>query len=91
MLQSGNNSHTVAESISYLATANGAILVLYIAALSIYRLYFHPLAKSPGPKLNAISSLPSVYSLLRGRLPLDNKRLHDKYGSVPSIYKRAGL
>lgn len=79
------NSYTVAESISYLATISGAILVLYIAALSIYRLYFHPLAKFPGPKMNAISSLPSVYSLLRGRLPLDNKRLHDKYGSVVRV------
>lgn len=85
MLLSETNSYRVAEFISSLATVSGAIFVLYIVVLSIYRLYFHPLAKFPGPKLNAISSLPSVYSLLRGRLPLDNKTLHDKYGSVVRV------
>lgn len=28
---------------------------LYLIAISIYRLYFHPLAKFPGPVANAIS------------------------------------
>ncbi|KAK4941421.1 hypothetical protein LTR10_018690 [Elasticomyces elasticus] len=57
----------------------------YAICLVVYRLYFHPLAKFPGPKLNAISPLPGIYSLLRGRLPLDNKILHDKYGPVVRV------
>ncbi|KAL5046742.1 hypothetical protein BDW71DRAFT_214514 [Aspergillus fruticulosus] len=57
----------------------------YIVGLAIYRLYFHPLARFPGPRLNAISSLPSIYSLLRGRLGLETKQLHDKYGSVVRV------
>lgn len=68
--------------ITSLATGCGIILLAYTGFISIYRLYFHPLAKFPGPKLHAISSIPSVISLLRGRLPLDNKKLHDKYGAV---------
>ncbi|KAL4758044.1 cytochrome P450 [Aspergillus foveolatus] len=64
----------------------GLILsALYIAGLAIYRLYFHPLARFPGPKLNAISSLPSISSLLRGRLGLETKQLHDRYGPVVRV------
>jgi cytochrome P450 len=51
----------------------------------IYNLYFHPLAKFPGPRINAASNLPGIYSLLKGRLPLENKKLHDKYGSVVRV------
>lgn len=51
----------------------------------LYRLYLHPLAKFPGPKLNAISPLPGILELLRGRLPLSNKKLHDRYGSVVRV------
>lgn len=51
----------------------------------IYNLYFHPLAKFPGPRINAASPLPGIIALLKGRLPLDNKKLHDKYGSVVRV------
>ena len=62
-----------------------AILFLQITATWVYNLYFHPLSKFPGPKINAMSPLPGIYSLLRGRLPQDNKLLHDKYGSVVRV------
>lgn len=69
----------LAAAVSVLAT------LCYVVAICIYRLFFHPLAKFPGPKFNAVSALPGIYSLLRGRLPLDNKLLHDKYGSVVRV------
>ncbi|KAK5128233.1 hypothetical protein LTR85_002900 [Meristemomyces frigidus] len=63
----------------------GSNLILYVASNAIYNLYFHPLAKFPGPRINAISPLPGIIALLKGRLPLENKKLHEKYGSVVRV------
>ncbi|KAL4926326.1 cytochrome P450 [Aspergillus undulatus] len=76
---------TATEKAWYLAALGALLLCSYGISLSIYRLYFHPLARFPGPRLNAISSLPSISSLLRGRLGFENKQLHDKYGSVVRV------
>lgn len=32
-----------------------------------------------------MSPLPGIFALMRGRLPLENKKLHDKYGSVVRV------
>ena len=63
------------------------ILVCYPILLVIYRLYLHPLAKFPGPKLAATTQywtglydLP-VHSSLVKHLPA----LHDKYGPIIRI------
>ncbi|RDW63899.1 cytochrome P450-9 [Coleophoma crateriformis] len=56
--------------------------ILYLTWTIVYNLYFHPLAKFPGPKINAISDLPGVIWVLRGRLPMETRKLHEKYGSV---------
>ncbi|KAL4908682.1 hypothetical protein BDW74DRAFT_188583 [Aspergillus multicolor] len=76
---------TASEKTWALAAVTVVLSTSYIIGLAIYRLYFHPLARFPGPRLNAISSLPSIYSLLRGRLGLETKQLHDKYGSVVRV------
>jgi hypothetical protein len=68
------------------ALAIGVVLaVSYLCYQIVYRLYFHPLAKFPGPIFNALSPIPGIVSLLRGRIPLDNKVLHDKYGQVVRV------
>jgi hypothetical protein len=38
-------------------------LVAYFVGQTIYRLYFHPLAKFPGPTLNAISVVRPLFDL----------------------------
>lgn len=52
---------------------------------ALYRLYFHPLSRFPGPLLNRLSPLPLSVALLRGRLPFYVKQLHDIYGPVVRI------
>ncbi|KAL2205465.1 averantin oxidoreductase [Sarocladium strictum] len=56
--------------------------VLYTVYSCIYNLYFHPLAKYPGPFLAKISPLYSIYGLFRGRWPFDVHQLHIKYGPI---------
>jgi hypothetical protein len=59
--------------------------VSYTFLTIIYNVTLHPLAKYPGPLLWRISPLPSIGSLLRGRIPFDYRVLHDKYGPVVRV------
>lgn len=56
--------------------------LLYTIWRCIYNIYFHPLARFPGPVLAKISPLYSIYGLFRGRWPFDVHQLHLKYGPV---------
>ncbi|KAJ3579831.1 hypothetical protein NPX13_g737 [Xylaria arbuscula] len=59
--------------------------VFYYIAQVVYLLFFHPLAKYPGPKLAAISDLWWVWELSSGSLPWTVKDLHKKHGDVVRI------
>ncbi|KAL4747878.1 hypothetical protein BDW72DRAFT_206088 [Aspergillus terricola var. indicus] len=51
-----------------------------VAAFCVHRLFFHPLAKYPGPWLAKITNLYAGYHAWRGDLHLDMWRCHEKYG-----------
>ncbi|KAF1987323.1 cytochrome P450 [Aulographum hederae CBS 113979] len=57
-------------------------LFIYTITKTIYRLYFHPLSKFPGPIINRCSNIPASIWVLTGRLPMETKKLHDRYGPV---------
>ena len=59
--------------------------MLYALFTVIYNLYFHPLARFPGPKIAAATRLYYLKHLLTGRLPFNNAKLHNKYGGVVRI------
>ncbi|RDW59469.1 hypothetical protein BP6252_12556 [Coleophoma cylindrospora] len=63
-----------------------SFFVLYRAGIIFYRLFFHPLAKFPGPKYLAASGLPHIYyNNLKGEWFRQVKDLHEKYGDIVRI------
>ncbi|KAI1169144.1 putative cytochrome P450 [Nemania serpens] len=60
------------------------ILVRKVAGV-LYMLYYHPLAKFPGPRFAAISNIPFCYWFLSGRQPFTILSLHEKYGPVVRV------
>ncbi|KAJ9606419.1 hypothetical protein H2200_009380 [Cladophialophora chaetospira] len=63
---------------------------IYIFALFAYRLYLHPLAKFPGPRLAAATYWYELYhDLIVGPYPgqgiYNIERLHDRYGPIVRI------
>ena len=64
----------------------GAIIYLFWAMIiCVYRLYFHPMAKFPGPKLAAITGwVETYYDVFRGgQFIFKIEEWHKKYGSDP--------
>ena len=56
-------------------------ITAYLVASSLYRVYFHPLSKFPGPKASAFTRIPYLRAQLSGKLPHYIKELHDQYNS----------
>ena len=50
--------------------------------LSIYRIFFHPLAKYPGPLLAKLTDSHSTYHAYYGTRHLEFYRMHQKYGPI---------
>lgn len=63
------------------------VLLFYGTALTVYRLYFSPLAGFPGPKLAAATEwYEFYYQLVRdGQWGNKVKKLHEKYGPIVRI------
>ncbi|KAL7268966.1 hypothetical protein RUND412_008386 [Rhizina undulata] len=53
---------------------------VWLLGVIMYRLYFHPLSKYPGPFLAKITSLPALYHAIRGDRHLVAYEAHKKYG-----------
>lgn len=59
-----------------------ALYLFYFFGAAIWNIYFHPLHKIPGPKLWIAFPVFRHISLVRGRLEIDIKAFHSKYGEV---------
>jgi hypothetical protein len=57
--------------------------IIYCVCLAVYRLYFHPLAKFPGPKIGALTLWYEFYfdCVKGGKFIWEIERLHNKYGT----------
>ncbi|KAI9711590.1 MAG: hypothetical protein M1820_002155 [Bogoriella megaspora] len=60
---------------------------MYLFLVALYRLFIHPLAKFPGPKLAALTTWYEGYYdvIRRGRYIFQIGKLHDKYGPIVRI------
>ncbi|KAI8962810.1 cytochrome P450 [Daldinia sp. FL1419] len=73
---------TVFANLTYSITVAVALTSTYVVGFVIYRLFFHPLAKYPGPFIAKITDAYQLYHAWRGDRHLEFWRLHEKYGKV---------
>ncbi|KAH9219182.1 putative cytochrome P450 [Leptodontidium sp. 2 PMI_412] len=59
--------------------------IIYQGATVIYNIYFHPLAKFPGPASRTGVHAGDYWELYKGSHPQSVKELHEKYGDVVRI------
>lgn len=59
----------------------------YFVFLAVYRLYLHPLAKYPGPKIAALTVWYEFYydAIKQGRYTFEIERMHEQYGPIVRI------
>ncbi|KAI1501223.1 cytochrome P450 [Biscogniauxia marginata] len=63
-----------------------SLYTIYHIALVIYRIWFHPLSKFPGPKHLAATNLIWMWkSYITGTSQLELKKLHRQYGPIVRI------
>jgi sugar lactone lactonase YvrE len=72
----------VADSFSYpnVLALSASLFFLYIVATAVYRLYFHPLAKFPGPFWARLTTFPSWWHSKNQDRHLWLLRLQEQYG-----------
>lgn len=79
------------ETFSAVRSTTGvvALLLVYAASRAIFRLYFHPLAKVPGPRLAALSywyeTYYDVFKSPGGQYWHKLEELHKEYGPIIRI------
>jgi hypothetical protein len=69
------------------AVAVLGISAFYVSSLVIHRLFFSPIARFPGPKLAAITTLYELYYdvVYKGKYLFEIEKMHDKYGMYYSF------
>ncbi|KAI6083178.1 cytochrome P450 [Hypoxylon rubiginosum] len=65
-----------------IASGITASILLYVAGLVVYRVFFHPLAKYPGPFIAKITDAYQLYHAWKGDRHLEFWRLHERYGKI---------
>ena len=74
---------------SFVASVLVLSIVAYCVSLAIYRLFFSPLSKFPGPVLAALTIYyEAYYDIIKGgQYTFKIKELHNKYGDYYIQFK----
>lgn len=79
----------ILPSVAYIATTSVVLGLILTVVLVVYRLYWHPLAKFPGPKLAAATHwVEFYYDILHGeggQFTFHIDRMHQEYGPIVRI------
>ncbi|PHH75218.1 hypothetical protein CDD82_4539 [Ophiocordyceps australis] len=59
-----------------------ALAVYIVIIRPLYNIFLHPLRNFPGPLLNRATTLPVIWHVLRGTLPIHVCQLHARYGKI---------
>lgn len=70
----------------------GAVSVVLWLLKVVYRLFAHPLASFPGPKIAAATFLYEFYyDVIKGGMYIwEIERMHEQYGIMPLIRRKDG-
>ncbi|CAJ2509677.1 Uu.00g147030.m01.CDS01 [Anthostomella pinea] len=71
-----------AVHLQYILSAISLLGLAYAAGIVVYRLFFHPLAKYPGPLLAKITDAHQLYHAWKGDRHLQFWRMHEQYGNI---------
>lgn len=73
--------HLPRQALSY-GIAALSIIIFYAVGIVLYRLFFSPIAKFPGPKLAAATSWYEIYYdvVKKGKYLFEIEKMHEKYG-----------
>ncbi|KIX02127.1 uncharacterized protein Z518_08066 [Rhinocladiella mackenziei CBS 650.93] len=84
--QSPNTILPASSSLALLTIAF-ASSIIYAFGVAIYRLYFHPIAHFPGPKLAGLTRWYEFYYELvqQGQMTFHIRELHKKYGPIVRV------
>jgi hypothetical protein len=80
-------------ALTYFEVAFYSVLI-WAVSVAVYQIYFHPLAKFPGPKLAALSTwYEGYYDVIKskGRFTWELARLHEQYGEFGESYLKFRL
>jgi hypothetical protein len=74
-------------------TTSVVIWLSYLIGLAVYRLYFSPIARFPGPKIAALTKWYEFYYdvILKGQFTFQIQKLHKQYGIFSRLILKDGF